>query len=252
MSVSRLTELQTARGGAAALQGGNSVVFWNHFSGGEHGWIRPVTPLRAHDMLPKSPQEDRLASAHGRASADNQRSTVARAPAGSPPGAFGQEFLPSGPAFFAEAEEFDIVVPDEETILLFHDFLGFSHQIEFLFLEIPVVQDFSAIGADQMVVMIGLVASLIFVTQMAVPALDLANQTGLIQQIERSVNRRDPNIAVRALEKRINLLGTQMLLAFHEEAEDRFPGNGPPFTVLTDYLSMLICLFHILMIMIIN
>jgi hypothetical protein len=164
----------------------------------------------------------------------------------------GQEFLSSGPAFFAEAEEFDIVIPDEETILPFHDFLGFSHQIEFLFFEIPVVHDLSAIGADQMVVMIGLVASLIFVTQMAVPALDLANQSGLIQQNERSVDRRDPNIAVRGLKKHINLLGTQMLLAFHEEAEDRFPWNGPSFTVFTDYLAMLPCFFHGLMIMIIK
>jgi len=144
------------------------------------------------------------------------------------------------------------VVPDEETILLFHDFLGSSHQIEFLFLKIPIVQDFSAIGADEMVVMIGLVAPLIFVTQLAVPALDLANQPGLIQQIERSVDRRDPDIAVRGLEKRINLLGTQVLLAFHEEAEDRFPRNSPSFTVLTDYLSMLLCFFHGLMIMIIK
>ncbi|MGD0308624.1 MAG: hypothetical protein ABSC02_04975 [Acidobacteriota bacterium] len=144
------------------------------------------------------------------------------------------------------------MVPDKETMLFLHDFLGFSHKIEFLFLEIPVIQNFSAIGADQMVVMIGLVASLIFVTQMAVPALDLADQPGLIQQIERSVDRRDPDIAVRGLEKPINLLGAQMLLAFHEEAEDHFPWNGPSFTVLTDYLAMLLCFFHGLMIMIIK
>jgi hypothetical protein len=203
-------------------------------------------------MLPNSSQKDRLASGHGRARADNQRSTVARAPAGSPPGAFGQEFLPSGPAFFAEAEEFDIVVSDEKAMLLLHDFLGFSHEIEFLFFKIPVVQDFSAIGADQMVVMIGLVASLILITQLAVTALDLANQTSLIQQIERSVDRRDSDIAVRGLKKRIHLLGAQMLLTLHEEAEDRFPRQSPSFTVLTDYLSMLVCFFHILMIMIIN
>jgi hypothetical protein len=172
--------------------------------------------------------------------------------AGSPHGLFGQEFLPSGPALFAESEEFDIVVPDEETVLFFHDFLGFSHQIEFLFLEIPVVQDFSAIGADQMVVMIGLVASLIFESELAIPALDLANQSGRIQKIERSVNRRDSEIAVRGMEKRINLLGTQMPLAFHEEAENLIPWNGPSFTVLADYLSMLVGFFHILMIMIIN
>jgi hypothetical protein len=149
-------------------------------------------------------------------------------------GAFSQEFLPSGPAIFAETEEFDIVVPDQETMLFLHDFLGLSHQIEFFFLEIPVVQDLPAIGTDQMVVMVGLVASLIFVTQMAVPALHLANQPGLVQQIERSVDRRDPDIAVRGLEKPIDLLGTQMLLAFHEEREYLFPWNSPPITVLTD------------------
>jgi hypothetical protein len=153
---------------------------------------------------------------------------------------------------FAESEKFDIVVSDEETILLFHDFLGFSHQLELLFLEVPVVKDFSAIGADQMVVMIGLVPSLIFVAQMAIPALDLANQPGLIQQIERSINRRNPDLAVRCLKKRINLLGTQMLLALHEEAEDRFAWNGPSLAELTDYLSMLLCFFHGLMIMIIK
>jgi hypothetical protein len=83
---------------------------------------------------------------------------------------------PRGSALLAEPEVFNIVVPDEETMFFLHDFLGFSHQIEFLFLEIPVIQDFSAIGTDQVVVMIGLVASPIFVTQMAVPALDLADQ----------------------------------------------------------------------------
>jgi len=45
ISVSCLTELQTAHGGASGRQGGNRVVFWNHFSSGEHGWTRPSAIL---------------------------------------------------------------------------------------------------------------------------------------------------------------------------------------------------------------
>jgi hypothetical protein len=60
---------------------------------------------------------------------------------------FDQRFLPTGTAFLAEPEEFDVVISDEEPVFSLQGFLGLSHEIELLFLEVPIIQDFSASSA---------------------------------------------------------------------------------------------------------
>jgi hypothetical protein len=87
---------------------------------------------------------------------------------------FDQRFFSPGTAFLAKPEEFDVVIPDEKPVFFLQRFLGFSHEIELLFLEIAIVQDLSASGAYEVVVVIGMVALLIFVAHLAVSGVDLA------------------------------------------------------------------------------
>jgi hypothetical protein len=95
-----------------------------------------------------------------------------------------------------------------------------------------------------MALVIRLVASLVLVPHLSTRALDFAQQTSLVQQVEGAVDGCDPNIMAGRLEQNVNLLGTEMPPAsLLEESEDLLTRCGPAPAKHSDLLLMLHWLF---------
>jgi hypothetical protein len=109
-----------------------------------------------------------------------------------------------------------------------------------------------------MTLVIGLVTPPVLVSHLAALALDFAQQTGLIQQVEGTVDGRNPEIVPGRLEQNVDLLRTEMLSAsLHEEFKNLLTRRGPTPAKHSDLLLMVrwLLAYHwssILVIMIIN
>ena len=113
------------------------------------------------------------------------------------------------------------MVPDQETGLSLEEALGLAQEVKLLLRKIPIVQDLSADRADQMKLVIRLVAPPVLVSYLSTRALDLAEQTSPVQQVEGAVDGRNSNVMTGRLEQDIDLLGTEMLsVSMHEDSEN--------------------------------
>ena len=119
------------------------------------------------------------------------------------------------------------MISDEKAVLLRQNFLGLSDQIELFLLEIPIIQDFSAFRADKVVVMIGMIAFIVFIAALAVSGVDFSHEIGLIQEIEGPIDRRQSDVRVLRMEKRVDFLDAQMSLGSNQEGE-YFLARGRP------------------------
>ena len=146
--------------------------------------------------------------------------------------------LPAGAAIRAEAEELDVVFPDEEPVFPGQDVFCLPDQVELLFLEIPVIQDLAAARADQMMMMVGILASSVFETNLTVPRVDLPDKAGPIQEVECPINRREADGRVGRIEGGINLFGAEVLLRLDKEVENLLAGYGPALTMVLDLIAM--------------
>ncbi|MGB8958380.1 MAG: hypothetical protein WCC00_05150 [Candidatus Aminicenantales bacterium] len=154
-------------------------------------------------------------------------------------GLFDGRLFPTGSAILADTEKFDVVFTDKKPVFGGQYLLGFPDEIKFLFLEIPIVEDPPAVRADQVVMMIRVVAPLIFETDLAITGVDFPHQPRPVQQVERPIDRRQSDFRIRRAKRGIDVLGAQVLLAPDQKVEDLLPGDGPPGAMILDLSLML-------------
>jgi len=128
---------------------------------------------------------------------------------------------------FAFPQEFDVVAADLESEFFGQYRLGLSDQFEFLRLEILVIEDFSAGGTDQMVMMAFLSGGAMFVPVLAVAGIDLCNDSGPIQQVQGAINRRQPKTGELALQFQIYVFSADMIRGPFQEGHHRIARGRP-------------------------
>jgi hypothetical protein len=154
-------------------------------------------------------------------------------------GLFDDRSFSAWSAFLADPEKLNVMFTDEEPVLGCQYLLGFPDEIEFLFLEIPIVEDLSALSADQVVMMIRLVTPFIFEADLAVSGVDFPHQPRPVQQVERPIDRRQSNFRICRAKRGVYVLSTQVLLTPDQEIEDLLPGHCPPRAMILDLSLML-------------
>ena len=137
-----------------------------------------------------------------------------------------------GPAVLAKAEEFDVMVPDQESVFLGQNIFGLTDEVELFFLEITVIQDLTAGRTDEVMVVVALVALFVFKTHLAVSRQDPSGEPGLIQKLKRPIDGGQTDLRMGGMEQSINLFGAQVLLGLDKDIEDLFAGHRPTATMI--------------------
>jgi len=85
-----------------------------------------------------------------------------------------------GPTIFTQSQEFDVMVANEKIVFTGQNLLGFPDQVDLFPDEIPVIDDLSAMSANQVVVMALPFPGFQLVAALSVRHIQLVDQPGAV------------------------------------------------------------------------
>ena len=124
------------------------------------------------------------------------------------------------------------MIRDREIVFFRQSFFYFFHQLQLFLDEVPVIHDLSALGADEMMVMVPFVFSLERVAALAIARRDLMNETQSMQQFQRSVDRCQANARIHRIQRPIYVFSRQVFCGAAQTSQYDFTGHRPAANIL--------------------
>jgi hypothetical protein len=136
-------------------------------------------------------------------------------------------------AFLAQAQEFDVVVLDEEIVFFRQSFLCFFHQVQLFLKKITVVNNPAALRADEMMVVVVLAPLIKFVATLAVSRCYSMDKPESVEQLQSAIDCGQTYTGILAKDRGMDFLCAYMAGGAAQEVENDFPGDGPASTMFS-------------------
>jgi len=124
------------------------------------------------------------------------------------------------------------MIRDREIVFFRQSFFYFFHQLQLFLDEVPVIHDLSALGADEMMVMVPFVFSLERVAALAIARRDLMNETQSMQQFQGPVDRCQADSGIHRIQRPIDVFSGQVFRGAAQKSQDDFAGHCPAADIL--------------------
>jgi hypothetical protein len=132
------------------------------------------------------------------------------------------------------------MIRDRKIVFFGQSVFCFLHQLQFFLDEIPVIDDFPAPRADEMVMMVSFVFSLERIAALSVTGGDLMDETQPVQQFQSPIDRRQSYPRVHGIQGPINIFGRQMVLGPAQKSQDDLTGRRPAAGILPETVLPLV------------
>jgi hypothetical protein len=146
--------------------------------------------------------------------------------------------------FFAQTQEFDVVVLDQKIVFLGQDLFRFFHQLQLVPDEVAIIDNLPAVGADEMMVMVFFVFAFELVPALAVPGSHLLDKPEPTQEFQGAIDRGQAYPGVQGIQRGIDLFGAQVLSGPAQEIEDDLTRHRPAGNVVPKPMLPLVSFTH--------
>lgn len=132
------------------------------------------------------------------------------------------------------------MVRDRKIVFFRQGFFCFFHQLQLLLDKIPVIDNFPAPRADEMVVMVFFVFSFQRIAALSVTCSDFMDEAQPVQQFQSPIDRRQSDPGVYGIQGPINIFGRQMVFCPDQESQDDLTGRRPAAGILPETVLPLV------------